>query len=85
MPHFSSNIPFFIFYGAFKSEVLRIAKNTMRYCDFIPPLKALLQRMINQGGLRKALIRTIGNVFHKHMHHFASFEIHFMDLVRDLE
>ena len=85
MPHFSSNIPSFIFYGAFKAEVLRVAKNTMRYCDFIPPLKALLQRMINQGGLRKALIRTIGNVFHKHMHHFASFEIHFMDLVRDLE
>ena len=29
MPYLDSNIPSFVFYGSFKSEILRIAKNTL--------------------------------------------------------
>ena len=51
MPHLASNIPSFIFYGSFKSEVLRIAKSTLRYKDFLKPARSLFQRMLCQGGL----------------------------------
>ena len=50
MPYLSSNMPTFTLYGTFKSEVLRIAKNTLRYEDFKPRIMSLLTRMINQGG-----------------------------------
>ena len=55
MPHLSSNIPEFVFYGTFKFEVLRIAKNTLQYEDFKPRVVSLLTRMINQGGCHQKL------------------------------
>ena len=65
MPYLSSNMPQFIFYGTFKSEVLRIAKNTLRYEDFKPRITSLLSRMKNQGGcsmkFKKCILDVIQN------------------------
>ena len=36
IPYLCSNIPTFIYCGTFKSEVLRIAKNTLKYENFKP-------------------------------------------------
>ena len=65
MPNLSSNIPSFIFYGSIFSEILRIARCTLRFSDFEPRVFELIERMKNQGAniqfiikqFRKALIR----------------------------
>ena len=84
MPYLSSNIPSYIFYGAFKSEVLRIAKNTLMYNDFLPPVCNLLQRMVKQGGLLPKLRRSIGNVINNHQDVFQSFDIPYVTMVKDI-
>ena len=84
MPHLSSNIPEFVFYGTFKSEVLRIAKNTLQYEDFKPRVVSLLTRMINQGGCHQKLIRCISNVAQKHFSFFQSFSRSANYIARDV-
>ena len=84
MPYLSSNIPSFIFYGTFKSEVLRIAKNTLRYEDFKPPIVSLLKRMINQGGCSKKLVKCITDVAEKHICFFESFSKFSRDIAKDI-
>ena len=49
MPDVSGNIPFHIFYGSIMSEILRIARSTPHYGDFIPRTSDLFERTINQG------------------------------------
>ena len=84
MPYFTSNIPSFIFYGSFKSEILRIAKNTLNYNDFLPPVMNLLKRMIKQGGNVFKLKKCICNVSTKHNHFFSSFQVSTEKLLFDL-
>ena len=84
MPHLSSNIPSFIFYGTFKSEVLRVAKNTLRYEDFKIPIVSLLTRMVNQGGCCKKLVKCIVEVAQKHFCYFESFSRISGDIGRDI-
>ena len=73
MPYISSNIPSFIFYGTFKSEVLRIARSTLRYEDFKTPIVSLLIWMVNWGGCCKKLVKCIVDVAKKHFCYFESF------------
>ena len=49
MPYLSSNIPAGIFYSTFTSEILRIARATLNFNEFIL-YKLLLTRMLSQGG-----------------------------------
>ena len=84
MPYLCSNIPSFIFYGTFKSEVLRIAKNTLRYEDFKPPIVLLLTRLINQGGDFNKLIKCITDVAQKHFCFFESFSKFSRDMAEDI-
>ena len=49
MPYLSSNIPYNIFYNTILSEILRIARCSLLYADFIFRAKELCRRMINQG------------------------------------
>ena len=49
MPHMSSNIPQSIFYSALVGEFLRIGRSTLRFQDFLPKAKELLDRMKAQG------------------------------------
>ena len=84
MPYISSNIPSFIFYGTFNSEVLRIAKNTLRYEDFKTPIVSLLTRMVNQGGCCKKLVKCIVDVAEKHFCYFESFSKFSGDIASDI-
>ena len=85
MPYLCSNIPSFIFYGTFKSEVLRIAKNTLRYVDFKPNIVSISVRMINQGGCIKKLMKCISNVAQKHYSFFQSFSNFANEIANDIE
>ena len=84
MPHIESNIPSFIFYGSFKSEILRIAKNTLRYEDFVGSVTAFVTRMKNQGGIISRLKNSVSKVFMSHTHAFKSFEVSQNQLLADI-
>ena len=84
MPYLDSNIPSFVFYGSFKSEILRIAKNTLRYEDFINSAISFVGRMKNQGGIVSRLRRSISKVFLEHPNAFKSFEISQNKLLYDI-
>lgn len=49
MPFLSSNIPYNIFYNTILSEMLRIARCSLLYKDFLIKARELCQRMIRQG------------------------------------
>ena len=84
MPYISSNIASFVFYSTFKSEVLRIAKKTLRYEDFKTPIVSLLTRMVNQGGCCKKLVKCIVDVAEKHICYFESFSKFSGDIASDI-
>ena len=50
MPDASSNIPDHVFYATIYSELLRIARASLHYLDFLVKAKALVQKMQKQGG-----------------------------------
>ena len=63
MPYLSSNIPYNIFYNTILSEILRIARCSLLYRDFLVRAKGLCERMRRQGADvifgKKALLRFI--------------------------
>ena len=62
MPNFASDIPSSIFYGSVLSEI-RIARASSYFDDFSMKVKTLFQRMINQGGIRKQLLKQLLKAF----------------------
>ena len=84
MPYLDSNIPSFVFYGSFKSEVLRIAKNTLKYEDFLNSMISFVGRMKNQGGTVLRLKRSISKVFLGHQQAFISFNVSQNQLLSDV-
>ena len=84
MPHLSSNIPSFIFYGSFMSEILRIARSTLLYLDFLPRVSTLYKRMITQGGTANQLKTGIFKVIKNHTTAFASFDKTCRDIINDI-
>ena len=73
MPYLSSNIPEFIFYSTIKSELLRIAKNTLKCENFKSRVIYLLTHMKNQGGSLIRFKKCIIDVMQKHFPFFQSF------------
>ena len=84
MPYLDSNIPSFVFYGSFKSEVLRIAKNTLRYEDFLNSMISFVGRMKNQGGTVPRLKQSISKVFLGHQQAFILFNVSQNQLLSDI-
>ena len=84
MPDLSSNIPSYIFYGSILSEVLRIARCTLNYCDFRPKLQALFKRMMNQGASLNKLLKQIRKTFNKHPSAFTSFNITSDEIINNI-
>lgn len=73
MPHLSSNIPQYVFYGATFSELLRIGRCSMRFDDFAIRASALMKRMLHQGGDEKILRRQISKALKRYPDVFQSF------------
>ena len=73
MPDLSGNIPEHVFYGSISSELLRIARATLRYEDFIPRCQELILRMIKQGAMANKILKTFDMMHDNHIEAFVSF------------
>jgi len=85
MPDLSGNIPSHIFYGAIMSEILRIARSTLQYSDFLPRISELFKRMSNQGALPSKLFKQIDKVILRHPGAFTSFNQTSDEIKTDIE
>ena len=85
MPDLNGNIPNHVFYGSIMSEVLRIARASLQYCDFIPKVQTLFKRMINQGACEVGLSRQVSKVLNKHPEAFKSFNLQSNIIKADLK
>ena len=81
MPYLSSNIPYNIFYNTILSEILRIARCSLLYEDFLFKARKLCQRMRNQGADvifgKTSLLRFMK----KHSHTFKKYNTPFLVIV----
>ena len=73
MPHLSSNIPSTISSGSIFSELLRIARCSLRTKNCIPRASDLFSRMIVQDGNKAALTKQLKTVFHRYPNIFQKF------------
>ena len=81
MPHISSNIPSYIFYGTVLSEFLRIARSTLLLADFLPRVNDLSKRMLSQGGDQGKIFRQFSKAVEKHPMPFKTFQITSRELI----
>ena len=84
MPDLTGNIPSHVFYGSFMSEILRIARATLIYEDFVLKAKELIKRMLTQGASAPLLLRQINKVLTNHPDAFKSFNKSTQDFCKDL-
>ena len=84
MPYLSSNIPQNIFYSALIGEILRIARSTLMYEDFIPKACALVSRMYKQGAQKQKSIRSIKKIIQKHEKDFIKFNQETNNVINEL-
>ena len=73
MPHLSSNIPSTISSGSIFSELLRMAKYSLRTKNFIPRASDLFSRMIVQNVNRATLTKRLKTAFHRYPNVFQKF------------
>ena len=77
MPYLSSNIPYNIFYNSILSELLRIARCSLLYKDFLFKARELCQRMRNQGADSIFGKRSLLRFMRKHSACFRKYNIPF--------
>ena len=68
------SIPEHVFYGSIMSEILRIARATLKYEDFLTKVKKLFIRMTNQGATNEKLLKQIDRACYRYDSSFKSFE-----------
>ena len=85
MPHRTSNMPPYIFYGTLLSEFLRIARATLRFADFLPRVTSLVERMMNQGGDCHKIFRQFYKAMLRHPESFRRYELSHNDIVRKIK
>ena len=73
MPFMSSNMPLKIFYSSVGAEILRIAKANNNIPTFFNSTRAIIKRMLSQGGKLKSIINTLKKIFGQHFHIFRRF------------
>jgi len=84
MPYLNSNIPQNIFYSALVGEILRIARSTLLFEDFIPKACELVSRMYRQGAQKHKSIRSIKKIITKHDEDFSKFNQRTCDIINNL-
>ena len=81
MPYLSSNIPYNIFYNTISSEILRIARCSLFYTDFLEKARTLCSRMKRQGAevifSKTSLLRFLNN----HSETFRKYNVPFKNIV----
>ena len=66
MPHLSSSIPSTISSGSIFSELVKMARCSLRTKNFIPRASDLFSRMIVQDGNRATLTKQLKTTFHRY-------------------
>ena len=84
MPYLSSNIPQNIFYSSLVGEILRIARSTLLFEDFVPKACDLISRMNNQGAIKQKTIRSIKKIIGKHQHDFSKYNQGTLDIINKI-
>ena len=84
MPDLSGNIPSHVFYGSIMAELLRIARASMLYKDFISKSSSLYTRMLNQGASVSKLSLVIRKLFNKHSDSLNKFDRTLYQIREDL-
>ena len=81
MPYLSSNIPYNIFYNTISSEILRIARCSLFYSDFLDKARTLCDRLKRQGAeivfSKTSLLRFLNN----HSESFSKYNKPFKHIV----
>ena len=85
MPYRTSNMPLYIFDGTILSEFLRIARSTLRFDDFLPRVKSLVERMVNQGGDYHKIFRQFFKAMYIHSDTFKRYELTHNDIVNKIK
>ena len=81
MPHLCSDIPSYIFYSSFFSEILRISGCTLLFDDFVLKARTLYDRMVSQGGNREKLKHQIIKSIQSHSKSFSKYGKTFQEIV----
>ena len=84
MPNMKSNIPSEIFYNTIKSEILRIARCTLKVNEFILRGKDIYQRMIKQGGEEQKVKTSILKFMNKHIDTFNKYGTEYKSIISDI-
>jgi len=84
MPHLSSNIPQNIFYSSIFSELLRIARCTLLFNDFIVRASQLIDRMKSQGGEVRLLKKQVGKAVCRYPDAFNKYGKTLDDIIKTL-
>ena len=84
MPYITSNIPQSIFYSALVGEFLRIARSTLKFEDFVPKAKELIERMRKQGAETRVSQRFLRKITESHPESFSGFYLSTEDLINTL-
>ena len=74
MPDLSGNIPNHVFYGSISAELLRIARATLLFDDFLEKAKQLCDRMLKQGAAKNKITQSLNKMYDKHQDAFSSFQ-----------
>ena len=73
MPFLCSNIPSKVFYSSLGAEILRIGRATSQAPDFYQSGKAVVDRMVRQGGKLNRIKKTLTSFYAKHQSCFSNF------------
>ena len=84
MSDLSGNIPSTIFYGTILSEILRIARCTFLYKDFVPRVQSMAKRMVNQGASKENIWKQILKVQKKHPEAFLMYGKNNIEIANDI-
>ena len=84
MPYITSNIPQSIFYSALVGEFLRIARSTLKFNDFTPKAKNLIERMKKQGAITRTSKHFLRKIIDNHPESFSRFYLSTEDIIKAL-
>jgi hypothetical protein len=72
-PYRKSNIPSKVFYGSIGAEILRIARATLKYDNFIQSVKPFISRMKTQGSDKEKVIKVFSKVINTNQDQFEKY------------
>ena len=82
MPDLNGNILCHVFYGSIFSEFLRIARATLKYMDFLPKSRELVERM--QGATENILLKQIDKMVARYPDAVETFNVNSRVMKLDL-